>query len=327
MLAPDSVSTNKKRNANGRSGAFQFLCTAGPTNRLTPHPNPLPFEWRVGAADVEARTNASAAILFPCRSAGETCRKRRGAGSLPSARAATPSSFKGERAGVRGENACGSANSRMRLLPLVWIAALSIGLAGCGPPGPEALLQGEQLIKQGHYEEAVARLKKATALLPKNAQAWNHLGLAQHGNRHPDEAARAYQAALALDHKLAAVHYNLGCLYLEQNNLEGATNELTTYTLVQKSQVEGWLKLGVAQLRAKRLDAAEKCFLAARDLDPRHPHPEALNDLGVIQFQRRRWQDAHNYFNLALHHNPGYGPAQLNIAIVNQQALNNRGSA
>jgi len=161
-------------------------------------------------------------------------------------------------------------------LRVMWMAAIAVGLAGCAPPGPEALLQGEQCIKEGRYEEAVVRLKKATALLPKNAQAWNHLGLAHHGNRQPEEAARAYQAALGLDHKLAAAHYNLGCLYLEQNNLEGATQELTTYTLVQKSHVEGWLKFGVTHLRAKRLDAAEKCFRTALDLHPRHP--EALND-------------------------------------------------
>src|SRR6266511_3428047 len=136
----------------------------------------------------------------------------------------------------------------------VWMAALAIGLASCAPPGPEALLQGEQLIKQGRCEEAIARLKKATVMLPKNAQAWNHLGLAYHGNRQPEDAARAYQAALAVDHKLAAAHYNLGCLYLEQNNLEGATNELATYTFVQKSHAEGWLKFGVAQLRARRLN-------------------------------------------------------------------------
>ena len=207
----------------------------------------------------------------------------------------------------------------------VWMAALAIGLASCAPPGPEALLQGEQLIKQGRCEEAIARLKKATVMLPKNAQAWNHLGLAYHGNRQLDEAARAYQTALARDDKLAAPHYNLGCLYLEQNNLDGATQELTAYTFLQKSDAEGWLKFGVAHLRAKRLDLAERCFRTALDHHPRHP--DALNNLGVVQFQRRRWQDAHNYFNLALAHNPGYGPAQLNIAIVNHQALNNRGSA
>src|SRR5262245_57168857 len=82
--------------------------------------------------------------------------------------------------------------------PVVWMAVLAISLSSCAPPGPDALLQGEQLIKQGQYETAVARLKKATALLPKNAQAWNHLGLAYHGNRQPEEAARAYQAALAI---------------------------------------------------------------------------------------------------------------------------------
>src|SRR4030095_14143142 len=120
-----------------------------------------------------------------------------------------------------------STNKKRRTkLQAVWLTAVAISLSGCAPPGPEALLQGEQLIKLGRYEEAVARLKKATTILPKNAQAWNHLGLAFHGNPQPEDGARAHQAALPSDHKLAVAHYNRGCLYLEQNNLEGATNEL-----------------------------------------------------------------------------------------------------
>src|SRR5438128_897498 len=35
MLAPAIVATNKKRGANSRTGAFQFLRGSGQTNRLT----------------------------------------------------------------------------------------------------------------------------------------------------------------------------------------------------------------------------------------------------------------------------------------------------
>jgi tetratricopeptide (TPR) repeat protein len=210
---------------------------------------------------------------------------------------------------------------------LLAVAALTacVWFSGCTPAGPRALLQGEKLIQESKYAEAIEKLRKATELLPKTAQAWNHLGLAFHGNNQPDEALKAYRIALSLDHKLAAAHFNLGCLYLEQNNLAAAADELTSYKLLQPTVIDGWLKLGSAHLRARRLDYAESCFKQVLDLHPRHP--EAFNGLGVIQFQRRRWQDAANYFNAALAQNGDYGPALLNSAIVQQQAFNNRPAA
>src|SRR5258706_5307246 len=96
-------------------------------------------------------------------------------------------------------------------LLLLW---LTFAFCGCAPPGPRALLKGERLIRQGKYEQAIQSLQEATRLLPKNAQAYNHLGLALHVNKQLAPALAAYQKALALDHKLAAAHHNEGCLYL-----------------------------------------------------------------------------------------------------------------
>src|SRR5207247_10668383 len=89
-----------------------------------------------------------------------------------------------------------------------------LAICGCAPPGPRALLKGERLIREGKYEQAILSLQQATRLLPKNAQAYNHLGLALHGNKQFAPALAAYRNALTLDHKLAAPHYNLGCLCL-----------------------------------------------------------------------------------------------------------------
>lgn len=215
---------------------------------------------------------------------------------------------------------CGG-NRLLHLLPL----ALVLGLAGCTAPGPRALLEGEKLLHEGRVAAAVVKLKEATELLPKTAQAWNHLGLALHRQQQPDAAIRAYRKALALDHNLVVIRYNLGCLYLEQNNLAGAVDELTSYTLLQKSSLDGWLKLGSTYLRARRLDYAEMCFKRALELQPRHP--DALNGLGVVQYHRRRWQDAGNHFNAVLTQNPGHAAALLNFAIVTQQGFNNRAAA
>src|SRR6266536_2667098 len=205
------------------------------------------------------------------------------------------------------------------------VAAACVWICGCTAPGPRALLQGKKLIDEGHYREAVAKLEKAATLLPKNALAWNYLGLAYHLSQQPEQAAKAYRMALSLDHKLSAVRYNLGALYLEQNNLPAAIDELRSYTLLQPSALEGWLKLGTAFTRARRPDEAERSFRTALELHPKHP--EALNGLGLIQIQRHRWQDALNQFNVAALQEPPFAPAVLNSAVVTHQYLNNRPAA
>ncbi|MDB6065930.1 MAG: Tetratricopeptide 2 repeat protein [Pedosphaera sp.] len=194
--------------------------------------------------------------------------------------------------------------------------------AGCTPPGPRALLEGKRLVEQGKYAPAVEQLKIATSLLSTNAQAWNYLGLACHHAGQPASAADAYQKALKLNHDLIIVHYNYGCLLLEQNKLDSARNELTAFTLHQGNSLDGWLKLGTAHLRLQELGAAETSFKEALRLSPQNP--EALNDLGIIENQRGRYRDAATYFDAATKQQPNYGPALLNLAVVSQFYLNNR---
>lgn len=212
-------------------------------------------------------------------------------------------------------------------LSSTWIVA-AIGLccvAGCAPPGPRALLQGEKLLRKGEYELATRKFEEAARLLPRNAQAWNHLGLAYHGAKRFNEAIRAYQQALATDRNLAAPHYNLGCLHLEQNNLPAAISSLTSYTGLQPDASAGWLKLGTAQLRARQFDAAEKSLVQALKLSARSP--EALNALGVVQFHRRRYAEATRQFTAASREQPDYAPALLNSAVIAHQFLTNRSLA
>jgi tetratricopeptide (TPR) repeat protein len=199
---------------------------------------------------------------------------------------------------------------------------LTATLTGCGPPGPKALLEGQALIERGQYAEAIERLKTATSLLSTNAQAWNYLGLAYHQAGQPNDAADAYKKAMALDQNLVEVHYNLGCLWLEQNRPDLAKAELTAYTMHRgEKSPDAWIKLGEAQLALRDVAGAEKSLNQARLLDAQNP--EALNDMGVVQMQRNRPTEAAQYFNAAIRAKPDYGPAILNLAIVSQN-LNNR---
>ncbi len=207
------------------------------------------------------------------------------------------------------------------LLLLNWgLLAVVLVLVGCSPAGPRALLDGEQLLHEGKIDLAVARLRTATELISTNAQAWNHLGLALHAAGDGIESQRAYQQALKIDRNLAIVRYNLGFLYLEQNRPAEAAAELTTFTTLQAYSAPGWLQLGIAHMRLRRWDDAERALAMAYRIQANDP--EIMNDLGVVLLQKRRQRDAAAWFNAALKARPNHGPALLNSAVVSQYYFN-----
>ncbi|HEY6228681.1 MAG TPA: tetratricopeptide repeat protein [Verrucomicrobiae bacterium] len=202
---------------------------------------------------------------------------------------------------------------RLRWRNYLFVFGLAF-LTACRPPGPRALLDGDRLIREGKYPQAITKLQKATQLLPANAQAWNHLGLAYQYAGQPNEAVRAYQQAITVDRNLAAVRFNLGTLYLEQNRVNDAINELTTATVLEPGSLAAWVNLGKAQLRARRVDEAERSFVTVLRADPKNV--EALNYYGVTLLHRRKASDARAYFNEALKYQPDYSPAVFNQAVV-----------
>lgn len=214
----------------------------------------------------------------------------------------------------------GAGFRRLSAFGFIFFLAL---LSGCAPSGPRALLEGQRLIDQQKYPQAIEKLKTATSLLGgTNAQAWNYLGVAYQHAGADTEAEWAYQRALALDHDLSEVRYNLGCLWLAQNKLEAAKAEFTVYTSLRPNAVEGFLKLGATQWRSREPGAAEKSFNGALRLSPRNS--EALNGLGLARLQRGRATEAAQCFATALKQEPGYRPALLNLAIVAHQYLRDR---
>jgi tetratricopeptide (TPR) repeat protein len=198
-------------------------------------------------------------------------------------------------------------------------------IQACMPAGPRALLEGESLFRARKYTQAIDKLRVATDLLPGDGRAWNYLGLASHYAGQTQMAVRAYQRALTCRPAPTAARFNLGCLYLEGNNLPAAMEELITYTQSEPKSAEGWLRLGVAQLRSRQYPAAESSFSLALQLNA--SLAEGWNGLGLIRSSRGSYREASNYFNAALRYAPNYPAALLNQAIVLHQYLKNRPQA
>ena len=193
-------------------------------------------------------------------------------------------------------------------------------VTACGPPGPRALLQGRRLLEAGETDAAVKELKTAVSLLRTNAAAWNYLGLAYHRAGLSTNAIDAYSRAIKLDRDLLEARFNLGCLLLDENRPDAAKTELTAYTLRRGTEPEGWLKLGLAQMRVRDTASAEKSFREVLRLETNNV--EALNNIGLVQLQRNRPREAAEAFGSALEVKPDYRPALLNLATVSQQQLN-----
>lgn len=225
---------------------------------------------------------------------------------------------KNERNGENGSSMPGA----LRFLIVLALAGMLAGfLAGCGPAGSHALLKGKKLLDEGDFADAADEFKSATEVMTTNAEAWNYLGVAEEHSGQYEVAAAAYQRALELDRDLTEAHYNLGCLYLDQNKPDDAVSEFTAYTLRRVNGPEGWLKLGLAQLRTHNLLPAEKSFSTALYLSPNNP--EALNGLGLARMQRDRPEEAEKFFKAAVQYHPEYAPGVLNLATVEHQYMHN----
>ena len=205
------------------------------------------------------------------------------------------------------------------------LVALVVVVAGCTPAGPRAFLQGKKYLDHGDFANAAARFKTAATLLATNAQVWNYYGVALQGDGQPQAAAAAYQRALDLDRDLVEAHFNLGCLWLEQNQPDAAKTELIAYTLRRNNDPAGWLKLGSAQLRLVETVAAERSFSSVLALKP--GDAEAYNGLGLACIQRGIPRDAVRFFAAAVHAQPDFAAAILNLADVNQEYLHDKQTA
>ena len=90
----------------------------------------------------------------------------------------------------------------------------------------KALDDGVNLIRDGHFDQALIRLEEAHRLAPRNATIENLLGITETQLSHPDKAALHYRNAIRLDPSQAAPHRNLGFNLLTAKQYGAAEPEL-----------------------------------------------------------------------------------------------------
>jgi protein O-GlcNAc transferase len=108
------------------------------------------------------------------------------------------------------------------------IASMTVFLALSSPSFAQntALDDGVNLIRSGHFDEALIKLEEAHRIAPRNAMIENLLGITETKLGHIDEADNHYRSAIRLDPAQAAAHRNLGFNLLTAKDYAAAEPEL-----------------------------------------------------------------------------------------------------
>jgi Flp pilus assembly protein TadD len=155
------------------------------------------------------------------------------------------------------------------------------------PDHADALyLLGEIEALRQNNEHAAGLIRRAISIEGGKAQFHFALGCVQQGSGEREEAADSYRRALALDPSHAAAHINLGCLLqgsseinvaagdpsaaLAERGFEEALSHFRAATEIAPEAPDGWINLGYALERRRRLADARRCYDRALALDPQH---------------------------------------------------------
>ena len=85
---------------------------------------------------------------------------------------------------------------------------------------------GEKAVLAGDFQRALALLQKVVQDNPRNANAWNYVGLSHRKLQHFDQSLAAYQKALAINPDHRGANEYLGELYLKTGELGKAWERL-----------------------------------------------------------------------------------------------------
>ena len=105
-----------------------------------------------------------------------------------------------------------------------------------------------------------------------------------------EEAKAAYESALKLDPKKAAAYTNLGVIYYQQGNLDGAITQLKKALEIEPQDAETQYMLGAAFVQKNDLAEAEKSFQQALAVKP--DLAQAHIGLGNVYLLKKQYDQA-----------------------------------
>jgi len=153
-----------------------------------------------------------------------------------------------------------------------WIIGAQQGGARVAAPAPvqqAAAPQGQAPAPPALDENRVAQLKSEAERDPRNAAARAQLGNAYFDSERFDEAARWYEAALAIDPRNVNVSTDLGIAYYYTNQPDRALEQFEKSLAIDPSHTKTLLNVGVVRAWGKQdLDGAARAWERVVEVAP-----------------------------------------------------------
>ena len=170
----------------------------------------------------------------------------------------------------------------------------------------------------GRTDAAAEHYKRAIALQPAYAPAYNNLGVMQRATGHIDEAIATYRQALLLKGDYPDAHYNLANALLAQNKPQEAADHFKIALQSIPDSAGAANNLGVALSAQDKPDAAVAAFRAAVAAEPRSA--VAHRNLADALSTAGQTQEAVAEFHRAIELDPTDPSAPYNLGVVLLQA-------
>lgn len=169
------------------------------------------------------------------------------------------------------------------------------------------LSEGNQLAKEGKFEEAIAKYNEELAGNPKSEDVFFNLGVAHARLGRFEEAVKNYQKALEIMPDYAEVHNNLGNVLAQLGRFDEAVGHYETALKIIPDYASALNNLGTVYSRQKRLPEAVKRFQQAVKSLP--TYMEAHFNLANGLVSLKRYEEAEDELKKVFELSPGFEPA------------------
>lgn len=175
-------------------------------------------------------------------------------------------------------------------------------------------LQAEQ---RRHWSAAAPEFERIIELRPSEPQfstAYYDLGIAYANDNRLDDAARAFQSALAGDPGFLAAMANLIAVDLARHDLAGARAAADRFLHAAPDSARGLYSHGIVALQSGDYAAAQSDFARLLQNDPQYA--VAHYDFGLSQVRVGNYASAEHEFAIALDLAPSYARARFALGTV-----------
>ncbi len=236
---------------------------------------------------------------------------------------------------------------------LVLMAGIFLAAGGAASGLSDLVFSGADAHYRGDLPAAAAAFEAALRLDPDNSFARNQLGLVYAKQQKPDRAMAQFQQVAAAEPDNTFARLWIGILDLQSGALDRAYAAFTGVLAVDPNNADACYFIGTILYVRRDIADAIRYLKRARDADSREPethyrlarafdnldmtenarleylrtlalkptHTGALNDLGWLQYNRGRKEEAVSLWEKTLRINPRDRDAVLNLArVYNEQA-------